>query len=51
MQDNSNQRDKPSDMDGPGYCDAPYSPGYPIDKSLQEASLTDLKRGYQKKTK
>jgi hypothetical protein len=31
-----------------GYSDAPTKPGYPIDKSLQEASHEDLKRGFQK---
>lgn len=41
-------RNRPSDMDGPGFSDASYRPGYSIDRSLQEASETDLKRGFQK---
>lgn len=46
--DNSNQRNKPSDLDGAGYSDASYRPGYPIDKSLQETSEKDLKTGFKK---
>lgn len=42
-------RNKPSDLDGAGYSNASTSPGYPIDKSLKEASLKDLKRGFQKR--
>lgn len=41
-------RNKPSDLDGPGFSDKSYRPGYSTDKSLQEASEEDLKRGFQK---
>lgn len=41
-------RNNPSDMDGPGFSSASYRPGYPIDRSLQECSETDLKRGFKK---
>ena len=41
-------RNNPSDLDGQGYSSKSYRPGYPIGRSLQEASETDLKRGYQK---
>ena len=51
MKSNSNQRNKPGDLDGEGYSDASYKPGYPLDKSLKEASETDLKRGFQTDTK
>lgn len=39
-------RDRPSDLDGQGYSDESYRPGYPTKGSLGEASETDLKRGY-----
>ena len=45
---NKNAREKPSDLDGPGYTDKSYRPGYPIDKSLQDKSEDDLKRGFSK---
>lgn len=38
---------KPSDMDGQGYSDASYNPGYPIDRSLPDCSEDDLKRGFK----
>lgn len=41
-------RNRPSDLDGEGFSDKSYRPGYSIDRSLQEASETDLKRGFQK---
>lgn len=41
-------RNKPSDLDGPGYSDASYAPGYPLDKSLQGCSTDDLKTGFKK---
>ena len=41
-------RNRPEDLDGPGYSDKSYRPGYPLTESLQEASETDLKRGFQK---
>ena len=41
-------RNEPKDLEGAGYSSASYSPGYPIDKSLKEASTEDLKRGFQK---
>lgn len=40
-------RDRPSDMDGQGYSDASYRPGYSTDRSLPGVSETDLKRGYK----
>ena len=40
-------RNRPSDLDGPGYSDKSYRPGYPIDKSLKETGEDDLKRGYK----
>ena len=42
-------RNKSSDLDGNGYSDASYRPGYSLDKSLQEASEDCLKRGFQRK--
>jgi len=42
-------RNKPSDMDGEGYSDASYRPGYSLDKSLQECDESDLKTGFKKK--
>lgn len=44
----NDSRNKPSDLDGPGFSDASYRPGYSTDKSLQEASEEDLKRGFKK---
>ena len=41
-------RNRPSDLDGPGYVNKSYKPGYPIDKSLPETSEDDLKRGFKK---
>lgn len=41
-------RDKPSAMDEGGATDKSYRPGYDLNKSLQEADETDLKRGYQR---
>jgi hypothetical protein len=41
-------RNKPSDLDGPGYSDKSYRPGYPLDRSLQECDETDLKTGFKK---
>ena len=41
-------RNKPSDLDGEGYSDASYAPGYSLDTSLQECSTEDLKRGFKK---
>lgn len=45
---NESERDKPSDLDETGFSKDSYRPGYDLDTSLQEASETDLKRGYQK---
>lgn len=44
----NSERDRPSDLDGKGFSSKSYRPGYDLDKSLKEASETDLKRGYQK---
>ena len=41
-------RNKPSDLDGPGYSDASYRPGYPLEKSLKGSSENDLKSGFKK---
>ena len=41
-------RNRPSDLDGEGYTSKSFKPGYPIDKSLQECSEDDLKRGFKK---
>ncbi len=41
-------RNKPSDLDGPGYSDKSYRPGYPLDKSLKGTSENDLKAGFKK---
>ena len=41
-------RNKPSDLDGAGYSDASYRPGYSLDRSLQECSEADLKTGFKK---
>ena len=41
-------RNKPSDLDGAGFSSASYRPGYSIDRSLQECSEDDLKRGFKK---
>lgn len=41
-------RNSPSDLDGAGFSDASYRPGYPLDRSLQESSESDLKRGFKK---
>lgn len=38
---------KPQDLEGSGYSDASYRPGYSIDKSLKETSESDLKRGFK----
>jgi len=43
-----NARNKPSDLDGPGYSDESYRPGYPLKTSLKDASEEDLKRGFKK---
>lgn len=40
-------RNNPSDLDGKGFSDASYRPGYGLDKSLQETNETDLKRGFK----
>lgn len=45
---NDSERNRPSDLDGQGFSDASYRPGYPLDTSLKEASEEDLKRGFQK---
>lgn len=37
----------PSDLDGKGYSDESYNPGYPIDKSTPDVSLDDVKRGFK----
>lgn len=53
------KRDNPENLDGPNYWSGSYNgriskakgegaENYPQDKSMQEASMTDLKRGYQK---
>jgi len=47
--DKQSNRDKPSDLDGKGFSDKSYRPGYSLDKSLQDKSEDDLKRGYSKK--
>ena len=41
-------RNKPSDLDGPGYSDKSYRPGYPLKTSLKDTSEEDLKRGFTK---
>jgi len=41
-------RNKPGDLDGPGYSDKSYRPGYPLKSSLPEVSEDDLKRGFHK---
>lgn len=41
-------RNRPSDLDGQGFSDASYRPGYSLDKSLQECSEEELKRGFKK---
>lgn len=45
---NAGGRSTPSDLDGEGYSKASYKPGYPLDKSLQESSESDMKRGFKK---
>ena len=45
---NKQARNKPEDLDGPGYSDKSYRPGYSIDKSLQEATEEQLKTGFRK---
>ena len=45
---NRDARNKPSDLDGPGYSDKPFRPGYPLKSSLQKTSEEDLKRGFKK---
>lgn len=37
----------PSDLDGTGYSDKSYRPGYGLEKSLPERSEDDLKRGFK----
>lgn len=39
---------KPSDLDGQGYSDASYNPGYPLDTSLPDVTKDDMKRGFKK---
>lgn len=41
-------RNKPSDLDGPGFSLKSYRPGYSLEKSLQGCSEDDLKRGFKK---
>jgi len=41
-------RNRPSDLDGAGYSDATYRPGYSLEKSLGDCSEEDLKRGFKK---
>ena len=41
-------RNHPSDLEGAGYSDASYRPGYPLDKSLPGCSEEDLKTGFKK---
>lgn len=41
-------REKPSDLDGAGYSDASYRPGYSLDTSLPETSEDELKAGLKK---
>ena len=41
-------RNKPSDLDGEGFSDASYRPGYSLDKSLQGCSVDELKTGFKK---
>jgi len=44
----SENRDSPSDLDGKGFSDASYRPGYSVDKSIPGCSENDLKTGYKK---
>ena len=48
MEKETPARNRPSDLDGPGYSDASYRPGYPTERSLPERSEDDLKRGFKK---
>ena len=41
-------RNKPSDLDGAGYSDASFRPGYSLDSSLKGCSEDDLKTGFKK---
>lgn len=47
MEKTKNGAGKPSDLEGNGYSDKSYTPGYPLEKSLPETSEEDLKRGYK----
>lgn len=49
MDRHTSKRDKPSDLDGKGFSDKSFKPGYSLDKSLQDKSEEDLKRGYDRK--
>lgn len=48
VQRHQSKRDKPSDLDGKGFSDKSYRPGYSLDKSLKDSSEEDLKRGYKR---
>ena len=37
----------PGELSEGDFGSAPYDPGYSLDESLQEATVDDLKRGYQ----
>ena len=39
---------EPSDLDGPGYSDKSYRPGYPISEKTKDVSEDDVKRGFTK---
>ena len=41
-------RNQPSDLDGYGYSDHSYRPGYSLETSLQGCTEDDLKRGFKK---
>ena len=40
-------RNRPSDLDGKGFSDASYRPGYSLKESLQGCSEEDLKKGFK----
>lgn len=41
------ERAKPSDLDGQGYSDKSYKPGYELGESLCDTSEEDMKRGFK----
>lgn len=43
-----NARNKPSDLDGPGFSNKSYRPGYDLGESLCDRTEEDLKRGFKK---